>query len=265
MGRVTLYLKESDSHLTARAFIKATNELLNLLQEVETTMYSKDKAALSWVIAKLGSGSATIELAALGEPALPYSPEEVTSATLSGLRILDTQPVRPPFFSDRAIQHAKALAAMVGKEAGMIAISANGHEVILSPRMTLHVEVLMEPLVEELGTIEGQLKMVTLAGTPYFGVYDDITGKRVSCEFELELLEKIKSALGRRVSVSGLVSYGADGLPKRIREISDLTVFPPDEELPTAEEVLRADLDLTGGLSLEDFMQRIRLEFNGNE
>ena len=70
-----------------------------------------------------------------------------------------------------------------------------------------------------------------------FAVYDGLTGRRVDCEFtEAVTLQDVTLAIEHRVEVVGEISY-RDGNPVHI-VAEQLTVFPPDDELPGPYDVL---------------------------
>jgi hypothetical protein len=259
--KILVRLQELESHITVLAFLKAARQLLYILQEVESSMSNKRRASLTWVVSDLRLGSTTIAVSALPSEGLPYTGEAVVSAVVEGLRLLENSATRPRYFSDDALDAAKELALMVGKEARAVTVSVDSEFAELTARTVYHANELQKTAGEELGTIEGVLKMVTLVDRPYFNVYDEVTGRPVRCDFDMEELAKIALALGRRVSVSGLIIYGADSYPRRVRQVTDFTVFPPDENLPGIEDILQTGIDLSGGLSFREFMNKIR---NGN-
>jgi hypothetical protein len=69
--------------------------------------------------------------------------------------------------------------------------------------------------------------------------------------------EQAISNLGRRVIVSGIVSYNAVGEPVKV-EVDRLRVLKEEKELPTIVEMLGMTPDITGDLSTEEHIRQLR-------
>lgn len=260
-GEVTLHVEGTESLVHARAFIDATDKLLRLLGEVEKAISSAKQSRLKWTVGTLKSGSACIGLAPLSTEDLPYTGEEVARTAVEGLDMLERGIVSPPYFSEQALKCAGNLAGMVGGYANNLRVRTDNLTVVLTPDLSRHVDDFLANVIEELGTIEGTLKMISVAGKqPVYNIYDSITNVPVNCTFGLDLLDTITEAFGRRVEVSGLVTYSALGHPRRVRDVREISILPPDDELPTAKDLLRAGIDLSGGLSFDEFIRETHHE-----
>lgn len=113
------------------------------------------------------------------------------------------------------------------------------------------------PPFKGIGSIAGQLEMISVHGNPTFNVYDLVTHKAVACRFEVWRLDEIKAALGERVVVTGIVNRNAHGDPVRV-EKPELRVLPRDAELPTVSDLIGLAPDLAGSLSAEEHVRRLR-------
>jgi len=87
------------------------------------------------------------------------------------------------------------------------------------------------------GSVEGVLKAIDLSRKPVFRIYDLLTNKSVRCYFYSNSIEEFKDALEKRVSVSGLVKSREDGEKLSI-EVEEIEIFPPEDELPTIQEII---------------------------
>lgn len=79
------------------------------------------------------------------------------------------------------------------------------------------------------------------------------------CSYPADLEEKIKQNLRRRVLVTGLVSYNAGGQPLTC-SVEDVEPYQEADELPTIEQVSGLIDNLRGGLSIRDYIERVRDE-----
>lgn len=255
-GGIALYMGGSSSFVSADAFVKAADRLLRILGDVEKGMSPKGQSEIVWGVGSLGSGSAHAEFVPVVATMLPYDGGEVARAVVQGLAALEKETRRPPYFTEQALRWAGELAGVAGRDVKELRVSVDNLTVDLTPTLSRHVDELFATTVEELGTVEGTLKMISVAGRqPQYNVYDCVTGVAVTCTFDLRSQDVITAAFGRRVAVSGLVSYSIDGYPRRVRDVSSILVFPSDDELPTSMELLEAGIDLGGGLSVEEFAE----------
>lgn len=122
-----------------------------------------------------------------------------------------------------------------------------------------HVPTRARPPDRVPSSVEGELVQVSFAQNPIFGIRDRVTGSLVSCNFDEDrFFGVVQSALKARVLVSGTVTYRTDGTPTNITDVDEIRVFPPDDELPSIDDVAGIDPDFTGGLSSEEWVRRQR-------
>jgi|GEM_PF-5878947 len=257
---ITLNVKEeaTDSRVPVTAFVDSANMLLKLLREVETSISEKKEANLKWVISDLKKSSACMELVAVDDEELSYNGHDVSDVVTKGLSLLKNEPRRPTHFSNNAIKYAKELAKKSKGDTKTVFVTSGDISVELTPKVVTNIDALLKESTRELGTIEGILKMVTIAGKPRFNVYDVITGWPVKCDLNLEThLPIVAKAIGSRVSITGLVLYTADGYPKNIINVMGVSIFPEDNDLPSVEDVLSSGLTITGGLPFKEFMEKM--------
>ena len=104
-------------------------------------------------------------------------------------------------------------------------------------------------------SVEGRLELISHRGRLRAAIKEHRTNISVQCVFPDEMLETIRPMFDRRVIAGGLVSYRGDGTPISITDITSLTERKTGRPL---EDFIGAAPDLTGGLSTDDFMSKIR-------
>ena len=112
---------------------------------------------------------------------------------------------------------------------------------------------------ESVGSIEGRLELINIHGGFEVGIYRRQDGVRVMAKFEEEVeFSEITKLLGKRVQATGVVKWKPDGTPTRIQV---KTIAGVDEEsTPDITDLFGLDPDITGGLSVEEFLRRQRDE-----
>lgn len=233
---VTLRLDGDD--VSAEAFLDAARSLLDLLSEVGRSL-SAEKA-ISWRVSDLSTGSAAIALQP--EPASDRDHAgDTISSTVGGLAEMDSADTRPRHFSDKAVRSARKLGQLAGADGAGVVLQASGCPVgervqVLSGRVEANGrQMLRRPSPREYGSVEGTLEALTIHGQDAFAVYDAITGKRIECVCDREMLEQAIEHLGKRVLVRGEIRRPGDGKSKTVivEGFRRLGVGP----LPQAEDV----------------------------
>ena len=115
--------------------------------------------------------------------------------------------------------------------------NGTGAALPLSARVVEHVEAVLAPEVESIGTVEGSLEGLIIHGKRRFLIFDPLTERQVTCYFTERVEWKaVLEAFGKRVAVSGFLRSRRSGEKVSI-QASRLYVFPPDDELPRADMV----------------------------
>ena len=111
---------------------------------------------------------------------------------------------------------------------------------------------------KSIGSVEGRLELVSIhARTRRFNVYHAITNRAIRCNLPKSMEQQAISSLGRRVIVSGIVSYNAAGEPVKV-EVDRLRTLKKERELPSISDMLGMAPDITGDLSTEEHIRRLR-------
>lgn len=212
-------LRLEGDEVTADAFLDAARSLLDLLSEVGRSL--SDEKPISWRISNLSTGSAAIELQPASANDRDHAGSTISSM-VGGLAEMEYAATRPRHFSDRAVQSASILGQLAGADGARIALRASGGSVeervqVLSGRVEANGrQVLRQPSPREYGSVEGTLEALTIHGKNAFAVYDAVTGKRIECVCDRQMLEQVIEHLGKRVLVRGEIRHPGDGKSKKV-------------------------------------------------
>lgn len=120
-------------------------------------------------------------------------------------------------------------------------------------------KLLREEEWEAWGSVEGYLQMVSIRHSPVCSIYDSLTDHRIECRYPDDMFSQVKEALGKRVLASGDLRHDRRGYVRSIR-LHSLVAFPDDNELPTVESTAGIAPGITGGLSVTEYVRRLRDE-----
>lgn len=256
--KVSFLLEARRGSVSLNTFLSATGVFLSLLHEVETTISKGAPKAITWGISDMGIGSTVIVLEPIDPPMPLHTAGAIIDTVTTGLIHLEMEPKRPTGFSDRAIRYANRLAFYTHRDFKTITIKANNNTASISPRVATNTGALLGKPIDEFGVIEGVLKMVSIAGSPRFNVYNSLTGLPITCHFNHQDLSEISRLIGKRIQVTGRIVYNRDGNPKSVRDVTEFYVFPDDRDLPTGEDLLNSGFDPAGTMSTTAFMESYR-------
>jgi hypothetical protein len=242
----------------ARQFIDALYIFLGLLRDLDATIASDTRGTLEWEMGVISKQSPA-RVGYLGRSR--YRGENffprVTDECVRGMRTLANRPERSPSYSDSALYKAERLAKLTKRAFAEIDIELGQEEVPVTLRVAENVEILTKQIEEEEGSVVGNLDAISVHRGNEFRVWDENTKKAVRCFFPEGLLEKAKNSLKRRVMVVGKTRINKLGNVVSV-EVSDIEAYPTDAELPTVEQMSGSIKNLTGDLSLRDYMKMLR-------
>jgi hypothetical protein len=218
--------------------VSASSIFAALIREVSREYTGADRA-VKWVVeVESGSVKLPVKGRAASDKVAPSAVPEIVSAIVGGLKTLNERPARPPYFNDKALREAKALANLANEDLPRIAVTNGAVGMETSKRLMTNVDEVLGAGRESIGTIEGKLEALNIhERPPRFGIFDLLTDQRVECYFGTNIdLEEVLRGVGRRVAVSGIIKTRGTGERFSI-EVRGLRVFPPEADLPSPEDV----------------------------
>lgn len=235
--KVVLNLK--GDFIPIEVFAQAIEKLKEILAELDVSISGKER--IKWGVNRLRKGSAILE----ATPRVMKDPEYDRSAIIipafvNGIKVVSKSAVRPEWFTDEALDVTKDLAMLRDENVDKISItgSINGRTpraIPLTTKIVSHIEKVIGPRFSTRSSVEGKLETISVHKTPRLTVYHSLTGKAVRCTFHREIIEEVKSALGKRVIASGIVYYDEKNNPTKVN-LEHLRVLG-DEVLPTTDEL----------------------------
>jgi hypothetical protein len=230
-----------EGQVTLQRLGQALDAWTDFLREVGRDVAgSSTRDAVRFVITDAKGGSVT--LAVRPQPGRQNVPAAVmpriAKVVTDGIRSLEKAAKRPKHFSDIALEKLRELALVKGPDIPAVMIgNGTGAALPLSARVVEHVEAVLAPEAESIGTVEGNLEGLIIHGKRRFLIFDPLTGRQVTCYFTDRVeWETVLKAFGSRVAVSGFLRSRRSGEKVSI-QASRLYVFPPDDQLPRADAV----------------------------
>ncbi len=248
----------ADGPIRFADFLKTLNATRRLLARTDDVV-NKDAAPLQWRLVALSYASpATVSL----------EPFPSVGAELRGKRVVESffrhagrlSTGGTPEQLDRDVLEAFGdLVKPIARGRISVEFVNGAHGVAITEHVGKNVEQALAPKFTAAGSTEGLLEYYNIHGTTnVFRIYPNAGPPYVECRFRAEYMEEAKQAIGRKVRVHGTVHYRElEDFPYRV-DVSEIEVLAHDSELPTLMELYGIAPNITGPLTSEDFVGRLR-------
>jgi hypothetical protein len=258
VANVKLTIEGTPGTITLRAFINAIENWLSILKDVDAAISKVSSGSLDWVVTELAVGSLQVAVAPLSRVEGKNFGPVVARNAVAGLGQIEREGTTPPYWSHASLMHARKMLKSIGN-CGVSGIEATYQSDTerASARASANIDLLLPTIRTSLGSVEGVMEAISIHGQPKFVVYQDGTNKAVTCAFSQTWLDSAKEALGRRVSVAGVVHWNRKDEPVRV-DVEDLRTMKSRGELPPIVQLAGSVPDLTGDLTTEEYIRRIR-------
>lgn len=208
-----------------RSLVSVSQKFSALIEEVANE-YTGVRHPVRWIV-EVEAGSVRLPLRAetAVEQVRPSAACEIGSVIAGGLSQLEESATRPEHFNDKALEQAKALAALASDKFPL-AVRNGTAGVQMTRQLSVNAEKVLGTPKETLGTIEGRLEALNVHGTSRdFSVWP-VGGKAVKCVFDdrLDLETDVLPAIQKRVAARGRIKTRPNG--ERSVEVEDLKVLP---------------------------------------
>lgn len=244
--------------------VRSLRHSYEIIRELDASVTGKPKGAVDWGIDRIKKES-PLEVAFSGaartiDSASPMG--EIQSALIAGLNALSVEteePERPRYFSDKALRAVQKLADL-GKNGDMgdIELSSSLYNKAPITEITSRsVRLLIDAVFESQGSIVGSLDSIAVHKSHEFRVWDEFTGRAVTCKFRKDMLDQVRESLKRRVLVYGTVKRNSQSLPVNVM-VSGIEAQLDESQLPTIQEMSGLVDDLTEGATLEEHLEDLR-------
>ena len=255
---LTVSVEGQAPELLVQPFLDAVSNTLDILGDLDIAISLRGRRTIRWSIGSLHYGRPTVITMQARPPASGRDVgPDVVRHYIDGLETLARGQELPAYFSEDALQAAKRLADLARDDARTITIRSDSRSFQVTQRISVNVDELINRFHVAEGSLEGVIEVVTLHEHTYFRIYDAIHGWGIPCYFGSDLLNEVREALGKRVSVSGLLRSDRLGKPETMR-VRSIRLFVDDEELPSVQQIRGIAKGMTGGKLAEDYLRELR-------
>jgi hypothetical protein len=255
---VVLTLAGYGDVIPARAFVQALTSFLGLLQDLDASVSGNKQGSVEWEISLLSKNSpARIGYRGHAHHGDHDRAREVGLECVRGIQLLADRPERSERYSDAALGRTLKLARFRQKTFSEIDVNSDNEQARVTLEVYENIDALTRSAREEEASLVGSLDSITVHKGNEFRVWDERNEKPVRCFFSDALLEKAKAYLGQRVMVVGKSRINRLGNIVSV-DAKDIESYTADEGLPTIEQMSGSVKNITGGMSIRDYIKVIR-------
>ncbi len=260
MAKLVLTVKGILGTISFESFLNIIDSSFGILKDLDIAVSRQPQGSLDWIIGGVYADSIGIEIESKArDPKIDYG-TKLAEVYSDGIEIIRSEGITPPYFSDNCLRLVSRVAKVLrgdGASALQILDPIRGKFTEFDAQIVATTSQLMGYSYKSFGSVEGTLEMISIHKRPRFNVYHSISLHAVRCNLREEDIEGVRHALGRRVVVSGLVSYNVKDEPKSVM-VEELEVIPREDELPTIDEFVGSDPNYTGDMSTEEYVRSMR-------
>jgi hypothetical protein len=245
--RLNDFLKQLDSVRTA---LRKTQRLVTQGQENISVYYR--------IVEASKNSPLTMVLEGMTEKNTSEVPGEVVGRFLSSISQIKKKGTIPTDFDYDIAESYRGIASPQSSHLSSLKIANSRRAVTIDEQYEKKIAEAIGPDEFAEGSLTGTLDTVRLHNQKAFEIFPTIGPRRVVCRFKPKDKERVKQSLERYVRVFGRLRYKHwDKFPHAI-DVDDIEIYPPENELPTLSQFRGIAPQLTGNMSDDEFLEKIR-------
>jgi hypothetical protein len=261
-NKFTITLSDKDGRLSADTLKTALDSALQMLRAIEARVFARD-VEVRWDVVRVKMRSPlTMTFAprvkVRGKPRPAYG-NRIVKACIQGVKKIEKGSLPPATFSEEALDAAKKLVKSVTADGTTVAFASDGRKKVrLTEKTVQHIDEIVAKarLYVDYSTIEGRVEVVSIHEGNSVFIWETLTRHRIECSFrDDEQFNRAVALLGKRVAVAGRVHY-RNHIPRTITVEEPIRMLRDAADLPQPKSI--GPIDITGGLSSEDHVRRMR-------
>ena len=240
-----------EERIDADSFVAALDASLEIFHELDKGL-TGGKFHWYFTFLSVGSGHAVLEgipdVSAVEFDEMEPVARQLEQRYVRGLAALEERADVPEGFTYKAIEAAQRLGSIFSDSVRALDVQTVSGDTHVTSRMLESIREINKRGYRALGSIEGIVVGITLARRrPTFMVRKSDDNNIVDCIFVMDRLETVKDALGKRVLISGEITYNWRGEMSEVSPVARVRLLG-EGPIPSIEEITGLEPDITEGL-----------------
>jgi len=244
--------------ISANALRTAVQQTVGLLDEYDAALYGKGLPSLRWNVWDMKSDNGLLIRFGSEVPRRKRGPVvsdisgAIANGLIDGINIISSDSRVPPYMSEYGFHRLEAMTRIIARnEAQSFTLRTNGHVASVDSETSAKLRKLSDIRRTSIGSVEGRLVGINVAKNPRVTIIHHLSNKSVSCPIEQGQLDLVKTSLGKKVIVSGVLhkNEAGDTIRVNMRSIHHLS-----------RDLLRQQLADISALPIPDFARQADTE-----
>lgn len=249
-------LQRDEGFVRAPEFLTFLGNALKVLRRLERKRGGRTN--LTYLVVELEIGSATVAFEA---PPVDggASPDSVFDDFASGFAAISNGTIDMLGYDADIVEGFSELVEPLRRNmVRSIELTHGTTDIVLSHDVVPVAAIAAEIETHAVGSLAGFIDALNVHRDHVFYLYPPGLPRRVACVFDRPLLDEVRMAVKRYVTVAGLLEYvEGQPFPHRIT-VESIDVHPPEDELPSLDSLYGIAPDLTGGVETVTYLRRLR-------
>ena len=261
--KLTLVIESArpeQEHVSLTDFLFQLTAFRKILSNTES-LVAKREPVIDWQIIDLSQSSpAQVVLRSVHtDSKFSDVSGETVEKVFRYLEVLSTEAEVPSEMNRKTLEAYQTFGDRIHKGVLRTRVENEKDAIEVSEKVQDKINITLSPQIRAIGMVEGRLEYVNIHGNRnVFRIYPTIGSNKVECTFPTDRLKDARDALDRRIRVYGKLTYLArSSFPSSI-EVDRIKMLPEDDELPSLLDLRGTAPDITGVLSSEEFVRRLR-------
>lgn len=260
IGVVIEGLDKDDGFIRASALINALREILAPFRKVDRCFSLSGKPTFHFNIIAMNYQSpfsATLE-EVRDDSAFDNRPR-VTNEVSSIYRSVHDGTFAEGQEEYGLIESMVNITKLIGHQIKSARLQINGNDIEIDEEFRTKIDLALVREETCNSYIRGMLEYINIhEAKNVFRIYPDIGPAKVVCHFPENMIEPAIKAIGKYVEVRGKLIFKAVAKYAHSIIVEEIEIFEPDEQLPSIFELQGIAPDLTGDLSTDEFVRKVR-------
>lgn len=246
---------ESDEQLSVKLISDTLRDVERMLADIEKHMFDRENAKAEWKWPEGADLEVVATVNGLDRDQLSRIVHEAEKG-FSEAKEAKGPVIWPKSFGPTAKACAGRILSRLDKLDSIVVRAEQGKPItITSAEVSQRVIGRAARRRTAYSSIEGKLELISHRGRLRAAIKENLSGIVVQCIFPDEMIEEIKDLFDKKVVLEGQITYRENGEPISATRVSSVIERKPGRPL---RDYIGAAPDLTGGVSSEEFIARIR-------
>jgi len=255
---LTITFGDERRKLTVNTVRVALQNALEMLQSYESDFVSGD-THVRWEIARISMQSPltiTFEPKILGTKGKSIARRMMTALD-KDIRTIEKKTGTPKHFHEDGLVATQKLMALAKKEEAPIKMGKDKRsQIALTDHSTKRIQEIVAKVrrYADFSTIDGKLLEVSMHDGLSFAVWDVLSQRRIQCVVTTDQFNQWQGLIGKRVAVTGSVSY-SNHIPRKI-VVEEIRTLRDAGLLPQPKDI--GPINITDGMASEEYLRVLR-------